>query len=259
MSHLFQAVVIVCLVLLLVACGSREQVDGPGRSLDGRVIDVPQPRPEPLARYGNHSPYTVLGRTYHVLPTAEGYVERGDASWYGSKFHGRLTSSGEPFDMYEVSAAHKTLPLPTWVEVTNLRNGRTLVIRVNDRGPFKSGRIIDLSYAAAHKLDVINDGTAPVEVRAITFDGHTPQTGITPRSVPVELQVGAFSDRDRAREIREQLEDAGINRVDLDRARSGGNTVWRVRVGPIRDRERATEVVQRLIDLGFGKPMFIYR
>ena len=259
MIRLLWLAVAAAILLLLAACGGRELVDGPGGSLDGRTIAVPQPRPEPLSRYGNHSPYTVLGRTYHVLPTAAGYVERGDASWYGSKFHGRLTSSGEPFDMYEVSAAHKTLPLPTWVEVTNLRNGRTLVVRVNDRGPFKSGRIIDLSYAAAYKLDVLNDGTAPVEVRAITFDGHTPQTGITPRSVPVELQVGAFSDRSRAREVREQLEDAGINRVDVDRARSGGNTVWRVRVGPIRDRDRATDVVQRLMDLGFGKPMFIYR
>ncbi|MEM7054633.1 MAG: septal ring lytic transglycosylase RlpA family protein [Pseudomonadota bacterium] len=259
MVYLFRLVAIAGLLLLLAACGGREQLDGPGGSLDGRTIAVPEPRPEPLARYGNHSPYTVLGRTYHVLPSAVGYVERGDASWYGSKFHGRLTSSGEPFDMYEVSAAHKTLPLPTWVEVTNLRNGRTLVIRVNDRGPFKQGRIIDLSYAAAYKLDVLNDGTAPVEVRAITFDGHTPQTGIRPRSVPVELQVGAFSDRSRARAVRAQLEDAGIRRVDVDRARSGGNTVWRVRVGPIRDRDRATDVVQRLIDLGFGKPMFIYR
>lgn len=250
---------VVLLIVLLAACGSRPQVDGPGGSLDGKRIAVPEPRPEPLSRYGNHSPYEVLGRTYHVLPTAAGYVERGDASWYGSKFHGRLTSSGEPFDMYQVSAAHKSLPLPTWVEVTNLANGRTLVVRVNDRGPFKPGRIIDLSYAAAYKLDMLDSGTAPVEVRAITFGGDAPRTALIPRSVPVELQVGAFSERDRARDVRAQLEDAGISRVDVDRARSPRGTVWRVRVGPIRDKDRARDVAERVMALGLGQPMFIYR
>ena len=259
MSRLFYSAGLLLIICQLTACGSRETVDGPGSSLDGRTIQVPAPRPEPLSRYGNHSPYEVLGRTYRVLPTAAGYVERGDASWYGSKFHGRLTSSGEPFDMYAVSAAHKTLPLPSWVEVTNLNNGRTLTIRVNDRGPFKEGRIIDLSYAAAHLLDVLDSGTAPVEVRAITFDGHTPRTGLSPRSVPVELQVGAFSSRNRARQVRDQLERADINRIDIDRARTPNGTVWRVRVGPIRSMGRASEVAQRIVELGLGTPMFIYR
>ncbi|MEM1080655.1 MAG: septal ring lytic transglycosylase RlpA family protein [Pseudomonadota bacterium] len=259
MSRWLLGFLTVLLSLWLAACGSRDVADGPGSSLDGRTIDVPEARAEPLSRYGNHSPYEVLGRTYRVLPTADGYVERGDASWYGSKFHGRLTSSGEPFDMYAVSAAHKTLPLPTWVEVTNLDNGRSLTLRVNDRGPFKEGRIIDLSYAAAHLLGVIDTGTAPVEVRAISFDGHSPSTGTSPRSVPVEMQVGAYSSRERARDVRDRLEDADINRIDIDRARSPQGTVWRVRVGPIRDLDRAREVAQQIMSLGLGQPMFIYR
>lgn len=122
---------------------------------------------EPYSKYGNPPYYEVNGRLYHTLSSSAGYVERGIASWYGTKFHGRRTSSGEPYDLHGVTAAHKTLPLPSYVLVTNLSNGRNLVVRVNDRGPFHEERIIDLSYAAAGKLGVLPTGTALVEVRAI--------------------------------------------------------------------------------------------
>ncbi len=254
-------VLLVALGLFVAGCAGREPVrtgDGPGRALDPRSIEVPQPRPEPLARYGNHTPYTVLGRTYHVLPTAVGYVERGHASWYGSKFHGRPTSSGEPFDMYRVSAAHKSLPLPSWVEVTNLDNGRSLVVRVNDRGPFVEGRIIDLSYAAAVKLDVVRTGTAPVEVRAITFAESPRRAQAMPERVPVLVQVGAFSDRVRADALAQALRDAGISDVGVAQARTSSGRVWRVRVGPVRDRSRAGELHARILALGLGPPLFVY-
>lgn len=141
---------------------------GPAVPPDISALPEPVPQAEPRARYGNRSPYTVLGRSYHVMESAHDYAERGTASWYGEKFHGRATSSLEPYDMYAFTAAHKSLPLPTYVRVTNLENGRHVVVRVNDRGPFHAGRIIDLSYAAAIKLGMHIKGTAPVEVRALT-------------------------------------------------------------------------------------------
>lgn len=125
------------------------------------------PRAEPLAKTGNPESYKVRGKRYFTKRTSSGHVERGLASWYGKKFHGRKTSSGEPYNMYAMTAAHKTLPLPTYVQVTNVENGRTAVVKVNDRGPFHGSRVIDLSYSAAKKLGVIQKGTAMVEVRAI--------------------------------------------------------------------------------------------
>lgn len=245
-------------LVLLAACGGREVRDGAGRPIDADTINVPEPRPEPRALYGNHSPYTVLGKTYRVRASASGYRERGRASWYGSKFHGRLTSSGEPFDMYKVSAAHKTLPLPSWVEVTNLDNGRKLVVRVNDRGPFKDGRIIDLSYAAAVKLDVLESGTAPVEVRAIDFGGEAAAIAARPVSVPVDLQAGAFGRRDAAEDLARRLTDAGIDNVRVRKARVRGSTVWRVRIGPVWEAAHAQRLVERMLDMGLDAPVFVY-
>jgi len=134
---------------------------------DVEKLPEPVPHPEPLARYGNRSPYTVLGKSYTVLPSAAGYDEVGIASWYGTKFDGRVTSSLEPYDLAQFSAAHRTLPLPSYARVTNLENGRSVIVRINDRGPFHDGRLIDLSYAAAIKLGVNVHGTARVEVRGI--------------------------------------------------------------------------------------------
>ena len=169
--------------LLLQACGGSGNSGGssngssngkygygdgpPPRDIDVSNLPDAVPKVEPIRKAGNKSPYTVLGKTYQVLPSSLGYRERGIASWYGNKFHGRKTSNGEIYSMYEMTAAHKSLPIPSYVKVTNLDNGRTVVVRVNDRGPFHGSRIIDLSYAAAKKLDYSNKGTANVEVVAI--------------------------------------------------------------------------------------------
>ena len=139
----------------------------PAKPID--IINIPEVVPEPVVRTiaGNRSPYTVLGKSYFVLPSEEGYSERGIASWYGEKFHGHKTSNGEVFDMYQVSAAHKSLPIPSFLRVTNLDNNRSIIVRVNDRGPFHGNRIIDLSYAAALKLGYAGIGTARVQLDSI--------------------------------------------------------------------------------------------
>jgi rare lipoprotein A len=178
-------------VLLLVGCGGpRPKTDGPpGGSVDFSRIPDALPRVEPLSRYGNRPTYEVLGHTYRTLPSSEGYVERGIASWYGTKFHGRPTSSMEPYDLYAMTAAHRSLPLPSYVEVRNLENGRRVVVKVNDRGPFHPNRIIDLSYAAAGKLGILDKGTGLVELRAIDpqHPGSAPSTTeATTRTAPGE-------------------------------------------------------------------------
>jgi rare lipoprotein A len=242
-----------------------EQDGGPAIPPDVSRVPEPVPHTEPLAAYGNKSPYTVLGRTYRVLPTSRGYAERGMASWYGTKFHGRLTSSREPYDMFQMTAAHKTLPLPSYVRVTNLENRRSAIVRVNDRGPFHAGRIIDLSYAAAIKLGVHANGTARVEVVAI--DAGAPELAARPaveaprrpapaapgpaaRGKPVYLQVGAFDRRDNARRVEDRLEDAGIEDVFLDQVITTSGLLHRVRVGPLRDVAEAAAVGDRLRQLG---------
>ena len=135
------------------------------------------PRAEARSRHGNPPFYDVFGKRYYVLSSSAAYVERGVASWYGPGFHKARTSTGEQYDMYGMTAAHKTLPLPAYVRVTNLQNGRSVVVRVNDRGPFVGNRIIDLSYTAASRLDMLRNGTAMVEVRALDFPATTPDPG----------------------------------------------------------------------------------
>lgn len=140
---------------------------GPSSPVDVSHVPDAVPKVEPLSRGGNKSSYLVFGKSYHVMPSAAGYKEKGGASWYGKKFHGYLTANGDKYDMYSMSAAHKSLPLPSYVKVTNLANNKQVIVRVNDRGPFHPGRVIDLSYAAAAKLDMLGKGTAQVEVEAI--------------------------------------------------------------------------------------------
>lgn len=236
---------------------------GPAIPPDITAIPEPVPRDEPLSRYGNRSPYTVLGRSYRVLASAEGYVERGTASWYGEKFHGRATSSLEPYDMYRFSAAHRSLPLPSYVRVTNLENGRSVVVRVNDRGPFHGDRLIDLSYVAAAKLDILTQGVAEVEVRALTpgegpilADAPTP-VAPTPRpGHPMPdfgrtwLQVGAFRDRRNADDVQRRLLDAGVDRIELSRNQAEREPLWRVRVGPLAP-DAVQRELERLLRLGF--------
>ncbi len=161
-----------CLALILAGCSSqsgRYDIDddvAPSQPISVDHVEDAVPKFEPYSLGGNKN-YSLRGSEYQIVKQTQGYKERGQASWYGKKFHGHLTSNGEVYDMYSMSAAHKTLPLPSYVKVTNLDNGKAVVVRVNDRGPFHSGRIIDLSYAAAKKIDVLRTGTANVEIEVI--------------------------------------------------------------------------------------------
>ena len=242
----------------------------PEHALDVSGLAEPEPRHEPPAAYGNRSPYQVLGKSYRVLPSAEGYVERGIASWYGQKFHGRHTSSREIYDMCSFSAAHKTLPLPSYVRVTRLDTGESVVVRVNDRGPFHAGRIIDLSYAAAVKLGLDRSGTAPVEVRALVPGvpapalaqvsppagqaGHDPVLAAASGGErPRFIQVGAYRERGNAERIARELERAGVDEVGVAPAEVAGGTLWRVRIGPLAP-GATHRVVEQLRGLGHASP-----
>mgnify|MGYP000334553859 CR=1 FL=1 len=213
------------------------------------------PRAEPYSKYGNPASYKVLGQRYEVLRDNRGYRETGIASWYGPGFHGKRASSGETYDMNAMTAAHKTLRIPAYVEVTNLQNGRRAVLRVNDRGPFHDNRIIDLSFAAAQKLGVVGTGTALVEVRHIE-PGEAPSQDPAPvqlaTPVPewgrnVFLQVGAFSDAANAERMRHRLAAASIDRVDVARLSDG---LMRVRIGPLGSVEQADRLARQLDALG---------
>jgi rare lipoprotein A len=192
------------------------------------------PRSEPRSAHGNPPFYDVLGRRYFVLATADGYLERGVASWYGPSFHGGNTSSGEPYDMYGMTAAHKTLPLPTYARVTNLANGRSVVVRINDRGPFVANRVIDLSYTAAAKLDMLRDGTAMVEVRALT-PGVPDELSRSAQSPPAALyvQAGAFADPGNAEREVGRLHAAGLSSAFVLPPLAGKAPLYRVRLGPV--------------------------
>lgn len=237
----------------------------PAQVPDVGKIPEPVPRDEPRSVYGNKSPYTVLGETYRVLPSCKDYDERGLASWYGNKFHGYTTSNFEKYDMYAYSAASKVLPIPCYVRVTNLENGRSAIVRVNDRGPFVANRIIDLSFVAAVKLGVYPKGTAMVEVRGI--DPAHPQRsaeparsgavttapGKTPKPL-LYLQVGAFADPANAERAATRVRAARLGSVDVVAVRIGGKTLRRVRLGPLRDAAEADALAPRLKALGLGEP-----
>ena len=258
------------------------------------VSNLPEPVPKVESRslYGNKSPYTVLGRSYTVLPTASGYDERGIASFYGSKFHGYKTSNLEDYDMYKFTAASKVLPLPSYARVTNLQNGKSVIVRINDRGPFHENRVIDLSYAAAVKIGVWPKGTGLVEVQGIDPSSSIPQPPPVPMQVPVPvsapppslisaassapsvpstvaapaespvlsaspgiyLQVGAFSDQANAEHVAAQLRAANFAPVQVVDATIDGRLVHRVRVGPLADVDTADRVTSQIEQMGLPHP-----
>lgn len=205
--------------------------------VDPAAVADAVPRWEPPSATGNR-PYTALGKRYQPLASAAGYVARGTASWYGQKFHGRRTSSGELYDMFAMTAAHPVLPLPTFARVTRLDNGKSVVVRVNDRGPFLHGRIIDLSYIAAHKLGIAAHGTGQVEVRALTPPppDAAVDTGAStpPAAAQFMLQVGAYSDPANAMRMLDKLQSAGYPAAIHAAAGGAAETspIHRVRVGP---------------------------
>ena len=270
-------------LVALVGCEKRPVYTPPGGFYNGDNLPDETPpntdlttdavvKDEPLSKGGNRT-YTVRGKTYHPLKSSKGFVQEGMASWYGKKFHGRQTSSGEVYDMWAMSAAHTTLPLPTYVEVTHVDNGKKVIVKVNDRGPFLHNRIIDLSYAAAVKLDIVKQGTAKVRIRALdpkTYKntGREPSDNVqsgTPASLDSKaidhssgsrtladgvsyfVQVGAYAVLENALNMRKVLKSGGFPLFpEFDKDQEAAGLPYRVRVGPFQDLQKAQQIKARL-------------
>jgi rare lipoprotein A len=260
----FKLLHLIAIFSIFPACSSQPVYDsGPSQSGSNVPVNLPSdaiPRDEPRSRHGNGPYYQVYGDTYEVLDTNYGYRERGVASWYGKKFHGQPTSNQEKYNMYGMTAAHKSLPLPSYVRVRNLGNGKSVVVRLNDRGPFVDNRLIDLSYAAAMKLDMITAGTSLVEVTAISFDQPPVQpvdsviaekTAAGPAQT-IFVQVGAFGEPENARRRFNELRDLGLDRAFVYEDRSTSPALYRVRIGPIGDVVQYDSIVERLQHVGIS-------
>jgi len=275
--------ILLLLVTTLSGCASSPsrysiaQDHAPKQDINVSKIPNAVPRVEPKSKYGNPESYVVRGKRYRVMKTATGFKQKGIASWYGKKFHGHRTSSGESYNMYAMTAAHKNLPLPSYVHVTNLDNGRSVIVRVNDRGPFHASRIIDLSYAAAKKLGITPTGTSPVEIRVIDprqrnrrtrvsaidhFKKKTPSSTTTPAvtqkaAAQVYLQVGAFSKRNNADELCEQLASL-LTSGNINTGYNVENKLYRVRIGPLNTTEEASQIAARISQAGIAQAKIVY-
>lgn len=237
------------LVGLLVNCSHKITPIPPTKPSSNQVQDgappgpIPvtfkevKPKKEPFSRYGNPNSYAVNGQTYNVLKSSGGYKIRGTASWYGTKFHSQRTSSGDKYDMYAMTAAHKTLPLPTYVRVRNLNNGKEAVVKVNDRGPFHSDRIIDLSFAAAAKLGVYPKGTAPVEIEALSLGKHIAH---------YYVQAGAYNSENLARALQTRLKKLTPSPVNVEKYANH----YVVKVGPFANKKMSDNLRTRLASNG---------
>lgn len=239
--------------LMLSSCG--EIKDSAPANYSKQWHEIPDAVPVAVkpSKYGNPNSYTVMGKTYYLMDSSEGFQQKGIASWYGNKFHGQRTSSGEDYDMYAMTAAHKTMPIPAFVEVTNIDNGRKAIVKVNDRGPFHEGRIIDLSYAAATKLGVAQTGTANVTIRVMTTDAekNLQRSGTFVESPVSEgdklyVQVAAFSTEENALQHLGKLQGEGFNDVRLHIESKKGKAVYRVRIGPLPSDYVAQKVLTQL-------------
>jgi rare lipoprotein A len=286
--------IILSVIALLNGCSTVSK-DGPPRyDIDVSKIPNAQPKVEQLSKYGNMPVYHVNGKNYYVMNNSKHYEAEGVASWYGTKFHKRNTSSGEKYDMLGMTAAHRTLPLPTYLEVTNKSNGRTVIVKVNDRGPFADNRILDLSYAAAKKLGMIGHGTADVKIKAIDpveFAHNKPQwtapteptqfaethnafkekqlahasktthlasSAPSPKTTShVYLQVGAFSNKSYAQKLKKHLSSIVASSVQITE-RSGTKKLYRVQIGPIKDKTTVSQINKQLKSIGLnGKILFV--
>lgn len=238
-------------ILVLAGCGKKDRY----RDIDPHDIKPWIPKSEPLSKYGNHSPYRVHGKVYRVNNHPSGFKQKGQASWYGKKFHGRKTSNQETFDMYKLTAAHKTLPLPSYVEVTNLKNNKKVVVRVNDRGPFVGDRIIDLSYAAAKMLDFVHDGVTDVQIKVV----NSPHD-LQPKPISQGLtyvQLGAFSDQHAAYNLAKKASQLLGIETFVTILTTPGGLLHRVRIGPIDSEYKVNKLLTRITNAGIGNAQII--
>ncbi len=278
---------IICAVTLTACSNPYTKKDSAPKKPSTRVDRSEKivPRVEPKSKYGNPTSYVVFGRRYFVLDSSQGYVEQGIASWYGTKFHGRRTSSGETYDMYAMTAAHKSLPLPTYARVTNKKNGRSIIVRINDRGPFVKNRIIDLSYSAATKLGIVTTGTGLVEVRAIDPRSTDARRAVQRKELPkdvvdvaaspeeveataaksantlpsaeaieqeigIYIQLGAFRSRANAQKLRAQFSALDVGDVKVKEVAFEDAPIYKVWIGPLDTVEQADNTVDKITQLG---------
>ncbi len=281
---------IICLSLILGGCatdGTKKSTSRYKISQDSAPEDppdvskVPDAKPEPVAksRYGNPKSYEVFGKRYYTKESSQGYVAHGKASWYGTKFHGNRTSSGEPYDMYEMTAAHTSLPLPTYAKVTNTENGKSVIVKINDRGPFHKDRIIDLSYAAAARIGILQQGTGHVKVEAIDPHHYNQEPNLIMASndapakaapIPTQaaakqqqaadpeqfyLQIAAFGEKTYAEKMVKQLED--VIEQPLRISQADKDAYYRVQVGPFEDENSAKSYQAQLADLILETPVVV--
>ena len=262
------------LVLVLAGCSTAvvEQRDAaPTIRIDLDAIPPVVPRVEPVTAAGNKSPYEVFGKTYQVMPNAQGYSERGVASWYGTKFHGQLTSNGEVYNMFGLTAAHRSLPIPSYVRVRNLENNQEIVVRVNDRGPFHDDRVIDLSWAAAAKLGFADTGTVPVEVTAIDPNqyqitlaeqmrvaaaGPAVPTALADLGSGAYLQVAALRDEQSVSRLLDQLIPITRHPIEIVDDETDLGVIYRVQIGPILE-PGELNLMQTILELGGMPPGFL--
>jgi rare lipoprotein A len=253
--------------ILLTNCHRGMQDGPPSYPVDISKIKNAVPKPEPRSAYGNPDTYAVYGKQYHVMNSSKNFRERGIASWYGTKFHGARTSSGEPYDMLTMTAAHRSLPLPTYVKVKNLDNNHEIIVKVNDRGPFKSDRIIDLSYGAALKLGMIPIGTAHVEISAISFDKNnkpvlTPNKPISQQTTRLAasprqgnltfIQVAAFKDISSALSLKNRLQHLTKKNITVVHNPKEQKGLYRVQIGPFTEIAERDSLYHRLVAQGFS-------
>jgi rare lipoprotein A len=291
LQHIVNFLFIALFFSFLYGCSTVKKDGPPSFYVDETKIPDAVPKKEPRSKYGNLASYRVFGKTYHVMSSSKNYEEQGTASWYGTKFHAQRTSNGERYNMLAMTAAHKTLPLPTYVQVTNLRNGKKIIVKVNDRGPFEGNRLIDLSYVAAKKLGMLGHGTTYVDVKAIdplkydrntlerttyTNDFYLTRNGVktsparevthaaptvlhyantapsASHSKSVYLQVGAFKNKMLAEQMKKRLSAMFGSPVTVTRLASDKKQLYRVQIGPIKDSATANHISQRLKAVGLN-------
>lgn len=241
--------------------------DGPEANPPTNLDEIPDAVPKAEAPYPNNSkPYVALGETYVPMKEARPFSQSGVASWYGKRFHGKKTASGELYNMYAMTAAHPTLPIPSYVKVTNIKNNRSVIVRVNDRGPFKHSRIIDLSYAAAHKLRIISQGSAQVEIEVVTPENYSAQNSVntetasgtnplpaTPTSTPMVendtsqffVQAGAFKHETNANSLKQKILNLGIiTRDNINKVYN--DSLYRLKLGPFDSESKANQIAAEI-------------
>lgn len=260
-NRLFPLMVLVCCGCTVDPVRVQQQDDEPTYvPIDVMTVPDAVPKYEKRTRAGNPPQYEVYGKEYKVLTESTGYQKKGIASWYGTKFHGRKTSNGEVYDMYAMTAAHKTLPIPSYVRVTNLKNRRSAVVRINDRGPFHDNRVIDLSYTAAVKLGIQKNGTGFVEVIALEPNGSVKKKAIkkTPleifkeqKGVLAYLQVGAFSNYYFANQEKEKISANKIATLRIQISQKKEKQVYKVQVGPLYTAQQIDSINEKLARLGY--------